>query len=121
MVVTSWHDESPVCVPGIVRRTSVEFKVSLVAVEAWHTALMDGRPVQFNELIGNMRLTCDLLVHSVRRDASVDGLMTATVQARVVGQPTLEDITPPPLAETVQAKPPRSGRRGMKLDGALID
>lgn len=120
--VTSFMDDGPQYVPGIVR-TSVEFKASLLALHAWHVAIVDGGPVDFCEVIGGRRLTCRLAVSSVTTSAPVDGEMYATVKASVVGAPVIENLEP--QAPAPPAVPPplpaKRGRRGIKLDGALID
>lgn len=104
-------------VPGL-RRASVTFTVSQRAVHTWIEAVMAGEPVDFSEEVQGHRLTCRLYVTDVRTDCPVDGLMTATVTAQVIGAPTitaLPQVAPSPAAQVPQ------GRRGMKLNGALID
>lgn len=117
--VTAFEDDGPQYVPGVARST-VTFTVSLAALTTWHNAIMDGEPVQFSEVIGGKRLTCMLRVVSVSTNASVDSQVTGTVKAQVVGAPDISDVQPQAPAPPA-APPVKRGRRGMKLDGALID
>jgi hypothetical protein len=118
--VTTYADyasgNAPVFVPGI-RSASVRFKVPQAAVQAWRQAVFSGEPVEFNEQVGQVRLSCMVQVLEVSDDFTFDGTYTCTVRTRVTGAPTITQVTqaPPP--------PPKKdrGRRAMKLDGSLID
>jgi hypothetical protein len=116
--VTTHNDAAPVYVPGI-SRAMVRFKVSQIAMHTWRDAIYHGEPMEFNEVVGNVRVSCRVIVREVVDQCSIDSMHTCLVSCSVVGAPTITQLTAAPAAPQQQKKD--RGRRAIKLDGALID
>lgn len=127
--VTGYGDAARRYVPGVQRMT-VTFKVALVAAEAWQRAIMNDQPVQFDEVVGDLRLSCLMRVVRIETRASMNDLAHVTVTAHVSGAPTITDRAGRQLEQVATEPAGRQrrtailtgpGRRTVRVTGRLID